>query len=424
VRYNPLSSHLFARNRKKLAERLRPGALVVIHSNGMLYHNDGAFPFVQQADFYYLTGIDQEGCTLLLFPECPDPDFREVLFIEKQEENNVVWEGRKLNKQEAGVLSGIEKVTWQNEFRPVLQKLLLKAECIYLLGNEGMPDNAESVNGNYAKTFASQNPLYPLERLKPMVASLRTIKENEEIEAIQKAIYITEMGFRNMASQVKSEEPEYALEAELTRTFISQGSRRHAFQPILASGKNACILHYIDNSERLISGEMLLVDAGAEYAGYHADITRVFPVNQRFTSRQRKIYQAVLDVHNQALEYLPKAGSLRQFNKTVAGIMEEKLVEVGLLQRTDINKKEKNPAYRKYYMHSAAHYLGLDVHDVGDTDQPLQPGMVITLEPGIYIKEEGLGIRLENDILITAMGYKNLSANIPLAMEEVEALKS
>jgi Xaa-Pro aminopeptidase len=431
MRYEKIDSQLFISNRERLRDLLkadgrRSNSLVIVQSNDVLPTNaDGTFGFRQNNDIFYLTGIDQEESILILFPDFPDEKFREVLLIRETSEHIKVWEGEKLSKRQAYETSGIEKVLWTNSFDTILHKLIFSAEQVYLNLNEhdGGSWEFESRERRFIKEFKHKFPLHKIERLAPLMHQLRVIKHPIEIDLIKKAIEITEKGFRRMAKYLKPNIVEFELEAELTHELLMNRSRGHAFAPILASGESACVLHYITNNNICERGEAILMDFGAEYANYNADITRCLPVSGRFSARQRQVYEAVLRVMKVAKTMIIAGNTMENLRKEVGYVMENELVGLGLLTQSAINNQDDDaPLYKKYFPHGISHHLGLDVHDVGNRYEVFKAGMVFTCEPGIYIPEEKLGFRLENDILITETGNIDLMANIPIEIDEVEAL--
>lgn len=426
MRYRPIANELFIGNRERLVSRLKPNSVVVVHSNDIMPTNaDGTMPFKQNSDLLYLSGIDQEESIILLAPDHPDEKLREVLFLRETNEEIAIWEGHKFTKEEGTSISGIQQVRWTNDFEKVLYTVLAESEHIYLPTNEHLRNASvvETANDRFVKEMMQKFPLYKYERLSPILYDLRTIKSPIEVKLIEHACHITEQGFRRILDTVAPGVWEYEVEAEYAHVFLANRSRGFAYTPIIAGGFNACVLHYIDNNQQLKDGDLMLMDVGAEYANYNADMTRTIPVNGRFTKRQRQVYDAVLRVKTQATDLLKPGNSIPEYHKAVGELMTEELLELGLLDKEDIkNQSPENPAYRKYFMHGTSHHLGLDVHDVGSVYKKFEPGMVFTVEPGIYIREENIGIRLEDDIVITETGHKNLMRNIPIHAEEIEDL--
>jgi len=426
MRYEKIDSKLFISNRERLRSLLKPNSMVIVQSNDVLPTNaDGTFGFRQNNDIFYLSGVDQEETILILFPDFPDEKFREILMMRETSEHLKIWEGEKLSKKQATEISGIEKVVWTNNFETILRKLIFLADNVYLNLNEhdGGEWNLETRERRFITEFKQKFPLHKIERLAPLLHQLRVIKHPIEIDLIKKAIEITNKGFIRMAKFLKPHVKEFELEAELTHEFLKNRSRGHAFAPILASGGSACVLHYITNNNQCQNDEMILMDFGAEYANYNADITRCLPVNGKFSDRQKEVYEAVLRVMKAAKKMLIVGNTMEKLRKEVGKIMEIELIKLGLLNQEEVNKQnEDTPLYKKYFPHGISHHLGLDVHDVGNRYEVFKVGMIFTCEPGIYITEEKLGIRLENDILITESGNEDLMSNIPIEMEDIEAL--
>ncbi|MEO9474975.1 MAG: aminopeptidase P family protein [Cyclobacteriaceae bacterium] len=426
MKYHRIENDLFKLNRDRLAARLKPNSVAVVHSNDILPTNgDGTLPFKQNSNLFYLSGVDQEETMIILAPDFPDEKMREILFLRETSDEIAVWEGHKLTKKEGQEVSGIENVRWKDSFEQTLRTVLAESEHIYLASNEHLRNSSdvEGANDRFVKWCRAHFPLHEYERLAPVIYDLRTVKSEKEVQLIEHACHITEKGFRRILESTRPGVWEYELEAEYIHEFLVNRSRGFAYTPIVAGGANACVLHYIENNQQLKDGDLLLMDVAAEYANYNADMTRTIPVNGKFTKRQRQVYDAVLRVKNHATEMLTPGNILSEYQKAVGEIMEEELVELGLIDKADIKNQDKNwPAYKKYFMHSTSHHLGLDVHDVGSVYKKFEPGMVFTVEPGIYIREEGIGIRLEDNILITEKGHKNLMRNIPIHAEEIEDL--
>ncbi|AWV97534.1 aminopeptidase P family protein [Arcticibacterium luteifluviistationis] len=426
MRYTPLPKELYIKNRKKLKAALKKNSIALLTSNDVLPTNaDGIMGFKQNSDLFYLTGIDQEETYLLLFPDHPKKKFREILFIRETNEHLKIWEGEKLSKEQAQILSGIETVKWSDEIDDFLDENIDLACKVYLNTNEHTGRNEDFISENIQfnkwirKAFGVKKP----KKLAPILWELRSVKEPDEIAQIKKAIAISKSALQAFAQKLKPGIPEYELEAELTYQFLLNKSRGHAFQPIVASGKNACVLHYISNDEACQDGDLVLLDFGAEYGNYNADITRCFPVNGKFTKRQKDVYNAVLAVFKYSKERIVVGNTMANLRQETARFMEKQLVSLGLLTQKEIDKQDpKKPLYRKYFPHGVSHYLGLDVHDVGPKDAEFKAGMLFTCEPGIYISEEGIGIRLENDILITENGNIDLAADIPIEVADIEAM--
>ncbi|XOV93777.1 MAG: aminopeptidase P N-terminal domain-containing protein [Bacteroidota bacterium] len=426
MRYHAIDSKLFIENRKNLVKGLKPKSLVVIHSNDIYPTNgDGTMPFKQNSELLYLSGIDQEETILVLAPDFPDPKMREILFLRETSDLIAIWEGHKLTKEEGKNQSGIKNIRWTQEFEHFLYTLLAECDHVYLPSNEHIRNGSkvETANDRFVKWCKDKYPLYQYERLSPHVYNLRMIKSDIEVKLLKHAIDITEKAFRRILEVVKPGVWEYELEAEYAHIFLSNRSRGFAYTPIIAGGRNSCVLHYIENNQQLVDGDLLLMDVGAEYANYNADMTRTIPVNGRYTQRQRQVYDAVMRVKNIATELLIPGNSIPEYHKEVGDIMTSELIDLGLLDKTDVKKQDPaSPAYKKYFMHGTSHHLGLDVHDVGSIYRKFEEGMVFTVEPGIYIPEENIGIRIEDNILITKDGTENLMKNIPIHAEEIEDL--
>lgn len=426
MRYHPLEKDLYITNRKRFIQELNPNSIAIFNSNDIMPTNaDGTMPFRQNNDLFYLSGIDQEESILVIYPDFHNKKLREILFLKETNENIAIWEGHKYTKDEATETSGIDSVQWLSQFNSVLNVLMAESEYVYLNTNEHIRAevDVETRDMRFMKWCKEKYPLHKYERVAPIMHKLRAIKSAPEIEALQIACDITEKGFRRILQFVKPGVMEYEIEAEYIHEFIRNRSRGFAYTPIVASGFNACVLHYIDNSQECKKGDVLLMDVGAEYANYNADMTRSIPVSGKFTKRQKDVYNAVLRVKREAMKMLTPGNSIPEYHKEVGNIMEKELVGLGLLDKTDIKKQDPlNPAYKKYFMHGTSHQIGLDVHDVGNVYQKMQPGMVFTVEPGIYIREENLGIRLENDVVITDNGIFDLMQNIPIEAGEIEEL--
>ncbi len=428
MRYQHPQASLFINNRKRLVQQLKAGSVAVLNANDIMPTNaDGTLRFRQNSDLYYLTGVDQEETILVLFPDHPDKKLREVLFLRETSELIATWEGHKLTREEARKLTGIETVLWTTEFARVFNTMLTMAaaECIYLNTNEHYRADVqvESRDSRFIQWCKEKYPLHKYERLAPVMAKLRAVKSKEELVQMQKACDITEKAFRRILKFVKPGVMEYEIEAEFAHEFIKNGSRGFAYEPIIASGSNSCVLHYIENNRACKTGDVLLLDVGAEYGNYNADMTRTIPVSGRFTKRQKEVYNAVLRIMRAAMKMLKPGAVYFEYHKAVQKITEAELVKLKLIDKTDLkNQHPAQPLFMKYFMHGTGHHLGLDVHDIGNMYSKMQPGMVWTVEPGIYIKEEGLGIRLENNVVIEKNGLKDLMKNIPLEADEIEDL--
>lgn len=426
MKYTPLSGAAYTGHRKRFSAQLSPGALAVFNSNDIMPTNaDGTMPFRQNNDLLYLCGVDQEESTLVIFPDAHNRAHREILFLKETNEEIAIWEGAKLTKAEATALSGIETVYWNSEFEKVLSLLMAEASCVYLNSNEHTRAKVEveTRDARFGKWLRDKYPLHRYERSAPIMHRIRAVKSDEEIRQMQKACDITEKGFRRILKMVKPGVYEYEIQAEFAHEFLMNRSRGFAYEPIIASGFNACVLHYIANNKECKDGDVILMDVGAEYGNYAADMTRCVPVNGKFSERQREVYNAVVRVMRGAMKLLRPGVFLADYHKQVGLLMETELLSLGLLSPEEIAAQNPAwPAYKKYFMHGTSHFIGLDVHDVGLWNLPIEAGNVFTVEPGIYIPEENLGIRLENDILITDTGFVDLMEHIPLEADEIEAL--
>jgi len=421
-----INADFVVNNRKNFVEKMDLVSLAIFHSNDVFPRNgDQTFRFRQQSDLFYLTGIDQERTILMLFPDCPNPELREVLFLIEPNESLQTWEGHKYSGKEAVEISGVAKVKWLDQFDVVLTEAMSFAEKVYLNSIE-YPKFSTDVpyrDLRFAREIREKFPNHEYRRAAPLIYPLRTIKTDEEIGLISKAIDLTGKAFQRILKFVKPGVKEYEVEAELTHEFLFRGAVGSAYHPIIATGENACTLHYIENSCECKDGELLLMDFGAEYGHYAADMTRTIPVNGRFTNRQRACYNAVLHILRQSGCLLVPGNTIDQVNKEVNKLMEEEMIGLGLFSREDVQKQDPDkPLFTKYFMHGVSHFLGLDVHDVGSKFEPFRPGMVFTFEPGLYIREEKIGIRLENNYLITEKEPVDLTAGIPVEAEEVELI--
>jgi Xaa-Pro aminopeptidase len=428
MRYQDINPALFVSNRNQLAKALKPASLALFNSNDSMPTNaDGHLPFRQNNDLFYLTGVDQENSILVICPDFPDKKFREVLFVQETNEQIAIWEGHKLTKEEAHKLTGIETIMWLSEFNKLFRHMMTMGgvENVYLNTNEHYRAeiNVETRDARFIDWCKKLYPLHRYERLAPIVSKMRNVKSKAEIDLLQQACDITETAFRRVLRFVKPGVKEYEIEAEYAHEFLRNGSRGFAYTPIIASGANSCVLHYIENDKLCQDGDILLLDVGAEYANYNADLTRSIPVNGKYTKRQKDVYNAVLRVQKAAIKMLRPGVHYFEFHKEIQKLIEKELVELKLISKTDIkNQNSERPAFQKYFMHGTSHMLGLDVHDVGNMHAKIQVGQVWTVEPGIYIKEEGLGIRIENNIVIGRDKNFDLMKNIPIETEEIEEL--
>lgn len=427
MKYERIPKQLYIENRTTFSDHMTKNTLAVFNSNDSYpVSADSTLPFHQHRDILYLSGVDQEESILVLFPDCQNPSHREILFLKETNEHIAIWEGEKLNKNEAYEVSGIKTVYWLQQFETVFKSLMAEAQGIYLNTNEHLRANTvvETREDRFIKRVKSDYPAHQVHKSAPILHRLRSIKNPIELELMQTACNITEKGFRRLLSFIQPGVWEYEIEAELAHEFLRNRSGGFAYTPIVASGKNACVLHYIQNNKQCKDGDVLLLDAGASYANYASDLTRCIPVNGKFTPRQKEVYNAVLHVKKEAEKLLIPGTILAEYHKQVGHLMEEQLVHLGLISMTDIqNQAPESPAYKKYFMHGTSHFLGLDTHDVGLWHEPIRAGMVFTCEPGIYIPEENLGIRLEDDLVVQPEGTPfNLMRNIPIEADEIEAL--
>lgn len=425
MRYLPLPSEIFVENRKKFNAELKPNSLAVFTSNDIYPTSaDGHMAFKQATDILYLSGADQEESILVLFPDAHKPELREVLFLKETNETIAVWEGAKFTKDKAFEISGIKTVFWLQDFERVFTEMAVNAERIYINGNEHLRAHVETEtrNDRMVDWLKEHYPGHEYERSQPILHKLRGIKSELEIDVLQKAADITRKGYERVLKFIKPGVWEYELEAEFMHEFLMNRSTGFAYTPIIATGNNANVLHYIENNDQVKDGDLILFDVGAEYGNYACDVTRCFPANGKFTERQKEIYNAVLRVHDGAIALLRPGVFLGDYHVEVGKLMTKELLDLGLITAEDVANEDPSwPAYKKYFMHGTSHYLGLDVHDYGLWNVPVEEGMVFTVEPGIYIPDEELGIRIEDDIVITKDGHRNLTRAIPKTVEEIEA---
>ena len=426
MKYDKINSSLFVNNRRKLQSKLKENSIAVFNSNDLMPTNaDGSMPFKQNSDLFWLSGVDQEESVLVIAPNYPDKNMREVLFLKETNKNIAIWEGAKLSKGDAFHVSGIKTVCWLDQFDEKLNQLIAKSDEIYLNKNlhSRSTSKVQTRDDRCRLMIIDRFPDKNIKEIAPIMHELRVKKSKLEIQLMQTACDITEKGLRRILPLIRPGVMEYEIEAELIHEFLVNRSSGFAYQPIIGSGINSCVLHYINNNQKCNDGDILLMDFGAEYANYASDLTRTVPVNGRFSKRQKDVYNSVLHVMKEAAKMLVTGNNFANYNKEVGRIMELELIKLSLLDRHDVQKQDaKNPLYKKFFMHGTSHYLGLDVHDVGSQDWEMKEGMVFTCEPGIYIIEESLGIRLENDILITKDGPDDLMKNIPIELEEIESL--
>jgi Xaa-Pro aminopeptidase len=424
MKYTTLDSNLFIRNRELLSRKLDNKSIAIFNSNDVMPTNsDGTMPFKQNSDLFWLTSVDQEESVFVMIKH--NDLIKEILFLKETNEHIAIWEGAKLTKDKANKNSGIQQVYWLTEMEKIIHNEITVLEKIYLNKNMHSRSTSEvqTRDDRFRETMISQFPNKKIKEIAPIMHELRFIKSDLEVALIQHACNITDKGLRRILPLIKPGIMEYEIEAELMHEFLSNRSAGFAYQPIIGSGIDSCVLHYIDNNKKCLDGDILLMDFGAEYANYASDLTRTVPVNGKFSSRQRDVYNAVLRVMKEATNMLRPGTDHKKMQQEVIKLMQEELIKLGLFDMHDVkNQDPKNPLYKKYFMHGTSHSLGLDVHDVGDTSTPMKSGMVFTCEPGIYIQEEGLGIRLENDILVTDNKPLDLMGNIPIELDEIEYL--
>ncbi len=427
MKYHAIDRELFIANRAKFTAQMKPNSVAIFNSNDIYpVSADSTLPFAQHRDIFYLSGADQEESILLLFPDAPYAHLREVLFLRETNEHIAIWEGEKLTKDRAFEVSGIRNIVWLQDFQKTLKEVMTYADTMYINTNEHYRSAVETQTreDRFIKWWKETYPAHKVEKSNPILQRLRSVKENQELALMQTACDITEKGFRRILNFVKPGVMEYEIEAEFAHEFLRNRSKGFAYTPIIASGANANVLHYIENNQECKTGDLLLLDVGAEYANYSSDLSRTIPVSGRFTDRQRAVYNAVLNVKNEATKLLVPGTLWKEYHVEVGKIMASELLGLGLLDKADVQNEDPAwPAYKKYFMHGTSHHLGLDTHDYGLLHEPMQPNMVFTVEPGIYIPAEGFGIRLEDDVVIQASGAPfNLMRNIPIEAAEIESL--
>ena len=425
MRHKPIKNKLFSENRKRLTTLLAPKSLAVINANDLLPVNaDATLVMHPNSDLFFLSGIEQEESILLIFPDAAEEKNREILFLREPNEHLKIWEGYKHTKEDARKISGIKNVQWLSEFPVTFRSLMLESEAAYLNSNEYKRANVEMETRDvrFIRQCQQDYPLHDFRRLAPLLHQLRVTKTDLELELLKEAIDITAKGFNRMLRFVKPGVTEYEVEAELAKEYIKRRGK-FAYPPIIAAGKNNCVLHYWQNDQPCKKGQLLLMDAASGYANYNADLTRTIPVSGRFSRRQKQVYNAVLRVLRASIAGATVSKLHRNWQKESQAHMNEELLKLGLLKPSQVKKQDpENPACRKYYMHGLGHPLGLDVHDVGDMNVPFAPGTVLTVEPGIYIPDEGFGVRLEDDIVVTENGPVNLMEKIPIEADEIESI--
>ena len=427
TKYEQIPSSLFVKNRKKFAEKLLPKSLAVFNSNDIYpISADSTMPFQQHRDIFYLSGVDQEESILVIFPDAYLEENREILFLRETNEHIAVWEGEKLDKKQAFETSGISTVYWLSDFDKIFKSLMYEAENVYLNKNEHYRSAVETEirEDRFIRKVKDDFPMHNYKRSNPILQRLRSIKEPEELALIQNACNITEKGIRRLLNFIKPDVWEYEIEAELIHEFVRNRSKGFAYTPIIASGNNANVLHYIANNMQCKDGDVILLDVGAEYANYSSDLTRTIPVNGRYSERQKKVYNAVLKCKEEAENRLVAGNNWYRFHKEMGEVYTSELLQLGLIDKADVqNEDPKWPAYKKFMMHGTSHHMGLDTHDYGILTDDFVENMVFTNEPGFYIPAEGFGVRIEDDYVIQEVGKPfNMMANIPITVEEIEDL--
>lgn len=427
MKYQQIDSSLFVKNRRNFMASMEPNSIAVFNSNDIYpISADSTMPFQQARDIFYLSGVDQEKSILVLFPDAPNEKHREMLFLIETNERIAIWEGEKLNKDRAFEVSGVKNVYWLEEFEKVFFEVMTQCDTIYFNTNEHYRANIETETreARFVKWSKDKYPAHRVAKSNPILQKLRSVKDPIELDLMQTACNITEKGFRRLLKFLKPGVYEYNLEAELMHEFLNNRSRGFAYTPIVASGNNANVLHYVVNNQECKAGDLVLLDVGAEYANYSSDLTRTVPVSGRFTKRQREVYDAVNRVKKESTKMLVPGADWTQYHVEVGKLMTSELLGLGLLDKADVQNENPDwPAYKKYFMHGTSHNIGLDTHDYGLLQHPMEANMVFTVEPGIYIPAEGFGIRLEDDVVIQAKGEPfNLMRNIPIEPEEIEEI--
>jgi Xaa-Pro aminopeptidase len=427
MKYEVIDNALFIKNRKNFAGQMKPNSLAVFNSNDIYpISADSTMPFEQHRDIFYLSGVDQEESILVIFPDCPKAKHREILFLKETNEHIAVWEGEKLTKEAALKTSGIKTVYWLQDMEKIMFELMSQCDTVYINTNEHYRANVETETreDRFTKWLKDKYPAHNVAKSNPILQRLRSVKNTIELELMQKACNITEKGLRRVLNFVKPNVWEYEIEAEFIHEFLRNRSKGFAYTPIIASGNNANVLHYIENNQQCRAGDLILMDVGAAYANYASDMTRTIPVSGKFTNRQKAVYNAVNRVKEEATKMLVPGNDWTDYHVEVGKLMTSELLGLGLLDKADIqNEKPDWPAYKKFFMHGTSHHIGLDTHDYGLLHEPMQPNMVFTVEPGIYLPEEGFGIRLEDNVVIQKSGEPfNLMRNIPIEADEIEDL--
>jgi Xaa-Pro aminopeptidase len=428
MKYLPLNPTIFINNRKRFIKEMKPNSIAIFVSNDEWPSNgDALHHFKQNSDLYWLSGVEQEDSMIILFPDCPDPKYKEVLVLVRPNEMKEKWDGKRLRASEATTISGIQTIVWLDSIDAMLQTCIHLADTIYLDSNENdrKASLVRSREYRFIDEMKNQYPLHQYMRAAKILKQLRSIKQKEEVEVIQKAIDITHNTFRRLLKFIKPGVMEYEIEAEIVHSFLSQRATGEAYGSIIASGDRARTLHYVSNNQQCKQGELILMDFGAAYGGYCADLTRTVPVNGKFSKRQKEVYNACLHLHNYAKSILKPGISIVDYTDKVGEESTQQFIKIGLITKTDVKNEDKeNRAYRKYLYHGISHHLGIDVHDLGTRTEPIKAGMVFTVEPGIYIEQEQMGIRIENNFWVTKNGNIDLMKNIPITVEEIEKLMS
>ena len=427
MKYNTIDRQLFIKNRAKFVAQMKSNSVAVFNSNDIYpVSADSSLPFAQHRDIFYLSGVDQEESILLLFPDAPYDHLKEILFLKETNEHIAIWEGEKLTKDKAFEVTGIKSVIWLQDFHKTLKEVMAYTETMYINTNEHYRASIETETreARFVKWWKENYPAHKVEKSNPILQRLRSVKESEELDLIQEACNITAKGYKRVLKFVKPNVTEYEIEAEFAHEFIRNRSKGFAYTPIIASGNNANVLHYIENNQSCKSGDLILLDVGAEYANYSSDMTRMVPVSGRFTERQKEVYNAVLRVKNEATQMLTVGNLWKPYHIEVGKIMTSELLGLGLIDKADVQNENPDwPAYKKYFMHGTSHHMGLDTHDYGLLHEPMKANMVFTVEPGIYIPAEGFGIRVEDDVVIQTNGEPfNLMRNIPIEVDEIESI--
>ncbi|WP_339662741.1 aminopeptidase P N-terminal domain-containing protein [Croceibacter atlanticus] len=427
MKYDPINPKLFIKNRKNFMAQMKPSSLAIFNSNDIYpVGADSTMPFNQARDIFYLSGVDQEESILVLFPDAPKEKHREILFLKETNEHIAVWEGEKLTKEKALETTGIKTVYWLKEFDKILFEVMTQCDTVYINTNEHYRANIETETreARFVKGLLEKYPAHSVAKSNPILQRLRSVKDQIELDIMQQACNITEKGFCRLLNFVKPGVWEYNIEAELMHEFLNNRSKGFAYTPIVASGNNANVLHYIENNQQCKDGDLILLDVGAEYANYSSDMSRTIPVGGKFTKRQKEVYNAVNKVKNDATKLLVPGAYWEEYHVEVGKMMTSALIDLGLLDKADVKNENPDwPAYKKYFMHGTSHHIGLDTHDYGLLHEPMQANNVFTVEPGIYIPEEGFGIRLEDDLVIQENGEPfNLMGNIPIEADEIEEI--